>query len=216
MLDGYTNKYFCTGKDGKDLFYISLDDLDLLPELHLSSSLGLNLLDIADTGGIIQQLRDKSFDYGIRAFKILELFSMIQKHPGIENYYFPEFTLNPCGKYLDFYERIGREFLNEDLPEFTPIRDSNHPFHFQKLKQLFSEVKRQGKIVEVETSHFEELLPNNPALQEFYVELYSPNQKLYFLQLEDSEFTRWDFYCQVILGILKLVFIRKSPNKFNH
>lgn len=198
MLREDTNRYYCTDRGGKDLFYISLDDFDRLPELNISSSLGIDLAEIPSTGDLLAQIRNKYLDYGIRVYRILELFARIQEYPGIENHYFPEFTLAINGRYLEFYEQIGREILNQEIPDYTPLSDNSHPFHFQNIKQVFSEFKRQKNLTRVEQSHFEEILTESPALVIYYLEFYNVPQEFYHFQLEDGERQRWDFYSQVI------------------
>lgn len=206
-----TNRYYCTNRDGKDLFYISLDDFDQLPELNISSSLGIDLAEIPSSGDLLTQIRNKHLDYGIRIYKILELFTRIQKYPGIENHYFPEFTLATNGRYLEFYEQIGREILNQEIPDYTPLSENSHPFHFQKIKQVISEVKRQKRLNKLKQCHFEELLPESPALVLYYLDFYNLTQEFFHFQLEDGERQNWDFYCQVIQEHPVLVFFRRSP-----
>ena len=204
-------KYFCRDESGKELFFFILKDYQQLPTLQYTTSLDLNLHFIGGVDEIIEQICSRNQHTDKRELLVDELFDRIRQYPGIEKYYFPDYTLDKNGKFIEEYKKIEYDILSQsNFKDYAAFSNFDNMFHFLAFKSCFYELRATNKLTLVDKNHFLELLPHNYTLQELYVKFHNEGEQFYYLSIEDAE-GNWDIYSMTMDEELVFFFTRRTP-----
>lgn len=205
-------RYFAKDLSGRDLFYLEINRIVGMEDCSFRTSLGIEITELEEFKYLVKQFVNSKINDDLRNAFAEKIIIEILKIPAIESHFFDEFLLSPNGSYLEYVDETIQYILKTtEYADYTVFSKECNYIPFRFLKGLLKDWIRQSRETVVDKTHFLELLPINPVLQEIYVEYLTCSVEYFYFQVEDDNNIHWDIYSLFDDNELKFAFTRKTP-----